>query len=177
MQVTRSFFIKTGTTLVIFVIIAMPVNVNLNTNIDINKDNEVFVHPRYLPQKNNEPYILDHTEPRIIGVASYYAHRFNKRITANGEVFNMYSLTAAHRTLPFNTLLRITNLRNNKIIYVRINDRGPYIKGREIDLSYGAARKLDMIYQGLEKVGIIVLGTVHEKADVKNVQKELDLYL
>ena len=78
----------------------------------------------------------------ISGKCSYYAHRFHGRLMANGKRFNMYAMTAAHKTLPFGTLLRITNLKNNKSVIVRITDRGPYIKGRHVDLSYGAAQKI-----------------------------------
>ena len=83
------------------------------------------------------------------GKASYYASQFQGRKTANGETFNMNELTAAHRSLPFGTWVRVTNLRNGRNVIVRINDRGPFIKGRVIDLSKGAAKKI-----GLEKSGI-----------------------
>lgn len=83
------------------------------------------------------------------GKASYYASRFQGRKTANGETFNMHELTAAHRFLPFGTWVRVTNLKNGRNVIVRINDRGPFIKGRVIDLSKGAAKRI-----GLEKSGI-----------------------
>ena len=89
-----------------------------------------------------------------IGQASYYAHKFHGRKTANGERFNMHEMTAAHRTLPFGTVLLVTNLSNDKSIIVRINDRGPFAKKRIIDLSYGAARELDFIHNGVTKVRI-----------------------
>jgi len=87
-------------------------------------------------------------------VASYYADKFHGRTTANGEKFNMYDMTAAHKTLPFGTRVRITNLENGRKVVVRINDRGPYIKGRTIDLSFAAARKLGMIQKGVVNVKI-----------------------
>lgn len=86
--------------------------------------------------------------------ASYYADYFHGRKTANGETFDMYELTAAHKTLPFGTLVKVTNLKNNKEVIVRINDRGPYIKGREIDLSLQGAEELDMIKAGVVPVKI-----------------------
>ena len=75
--------------------------------------------------------------------ASWYGPGFNGRTTANGEKFNMYALTAAHKTLPFNSKVRVTNLKNNKSVVVRINDRGPFIKSRVIDLSKAANKALD----------------------------------
>ena len=79
------------------------------------------------------------------GMASWYGKKFHGKKTASGERFNMYELTAAHRTLPFGTKVKVTNLENNKSVVVRINDRGPHVKGRIIDLSYAAAKKIDMI--------------------------------
>ncbi|HNF85341.1 MAG TPA: septal ring lytic transglycosylase RlpA family protein [bacterium] len=91
------------------------------------------------------------------GVASYYAHKFHGRKTANGEIFDMHKLTAAHRTLPFNTLVKVTNLKNNKTIQVRINDRGPFAKDRIIDLSLAAAQKIDMIGSGTAEVRLDII--------------------
>ena len=86
------------------------------------------------------------------GVASYYAHKYHGRTTANGERFDMNDMTAAHKTLPFGTRVRVTNLNNGKSVTVRINDRGPFVKGRVIDLSLAAAKKLDMVGPGLAEV-------------------------
>ncbi|MBS1272450.1 MAG: Endolytic peptidoglycan transglycosylase RlpA [Candidatus Marinimicrobia bacterium] len=87
-----------------------------------------------------------------VGIASYYAHGFHGKLTANGETFDMYGITAAHKTLPFNTIVRVTNLENDRSILVRINDRGPFIPGRMLDLSYGAAKKLGILGPGTAKV-------------------------
>ena len=96
--------------------------------------------------------------PKVItGVSSFYGTDFHGKLTANGEVFDMYGLTAAHKTLPLNTVVRVTNLANNKSLILRINDRGPYIKGRILDCSYGAAKKLDFIIQGTTKVRIEII--------------------
>lgn len=76
------------------------------------------------------------------GLASFYGNRFHNRKTANGERYNMHSMTAAHPTLPFNTRLRVKNVKNGKTVVVRINDRGPFYSSRIIDLSYGAAKRL-----------------------------------
>jgi len=97
--------------------------------------------------------------PYQVGDASYYGKRFHGRRTANGERFNMYKLTAAHRALPHGTLLRVTNVKNGRCVHVKVNDRGPYIKGRVLDVSYQAARELGMVRDGVTKVEIDVLGT------------------
>lgn len=91
------------------------------------------------------------------GLASYYAHRFHGRRTASGETYNENHLTAAHRRLPFGTRLKVTNLTNGREVYVRVNDRGPFIKGRIIDLSYAAAQELKMIREGVVKVSVEII--------------------
>ena len=91
------------------------------------------------------------------GQASYYAHKFHGRRTASGEPFNMHDLTAAHRKLRFGTRVRVTNLANGREVVVRINDRGPFHGKRIIDVSYGAARKLDMLGAGVVPVKVEVL--------------------
>jgi rare lipoprotein A len=96
---------------------------------------------------------------RNVGLASYYADKYQGRKTANGETFDTAKLTAAHKTLPFGTRVRVTNLDNGKSVEVRINDRGPYVAGRVIDLSPAAARKLDMLRAGVVRVRLDVLGT------------------
>ena len=93
----------------------------------------------------------------IKGISSFYAEDFHGKLTANGEVYDMYGLTAAHKTMPLNTICRVTNLENDKSLILRINDRGPYIKGRILDCSYGAAKKLDFINQGTTMVKIEVI--------------------
>ena len=93
----------------------------------------------------------------ITGVSSFYAEDFHGKLTANGEIYDMYGLTAAHKTLPLNTIVRVTNLDNNKSLILRINDRGPYVKGRILDCSYGAAKKLGFINNGTTKVKIEVI--------------------
>lgn len=89
--------------------------------------------------------------------ASYYAEQFHGKRTSNGEYFNMYSLTCAHKSLPFDTVIRVTNLSNGKQVDVRVNDRGPFVVGREIDLSKAAAVKLDMIKSGTAKVRLEIV--------------------
>jgi len=86
------------------------------------------------------------------GIASYYGERYQGRRTASGESFDMNKLTAAHRSLPFGTAVRVTNLTNHRSVVVRINDRGPYVGDRIIDLSLEAARQLDMTTAGIVQV-------------------------
>ncbi len=98
------------------------------------------------------------TYPKVqYGISSFYGEDFHGKTTANGEVFDMYGLTAAHKTLPLNTIIRVTNLENNKSLILRINDRGPYVKGRILDCSYGAALKLGFVGQGTARVKIEVI--------------------
>lgn len=94
---------------------------------------------------------------RQIGRASWYGPYHHGRKTANGEIYDMNALTAAHRTLPLGTWVRVTNLGNGRTVVVRLNDRGPYIDGRIIDLSRKAAEILDMVEKGLAEVSIEVL--------------------
>jgi rare lipoprotein A len=86
------------------------------------------------------------------GVASYYGRRFHGRLTANGETFDMNALTAAHPSLPFGTMVRVTNPRNSRSVIVRINDRGPFVAGRVIDLSRAAAKEIGLIRRGHAQV-------------------------
>jgi rare lipoprotein A len=88
------------------------------------------------------------------GTASYYAKKFHGRKTANGDIFHVDSLTAAHKTLPFGTMVKVTNLKNQKSVIVRINDRGMVGKKRVIDLSPAAAKAIGMIHSGLQKVRV-----------------------
>lgn len=117
--------------------------------------------PIYDPQADEDAVDLSDFEPprghRIIedlgtGSASFYGKRFHGRTTANGERFDMHDMTAAHRTLPFGSLVRVTNPRNGQQVVVRINDRGPFAKGRVIDLSRAAAEEIGMIRRGHARV-------------------------
>jgi len=92
------------------------------------------------------------TGQHFTGTASFYGPGFHGKKTASGERFDMYGLSAAHRTLPFGTVLRVTNLANGKTVEVRVNDRGPFKRGRVLDLSVGAARRLDMVGTGTARV-------------------------
>ncbi len=95
---------------------------------------------RYYPKKN-----LNYDEK---GIASWYGPKFHGKLTANGEIFNQYKLTAAHKTLPIPSAVKVTNLKNNKSLIVRINDRGPFVNDRIIDLSYQSAKRLNLLKSG-----------------------------
>ncbi|RWX47367.1 rare lipoprotein A, partial [Candidatus Electrothrix communis] len=97
------------------------------------------------------------------GLASWYGDPFHGRKTANGETYDMYGVTAAHKTLPMNTMLLVKNLTNGKTTTVRINDRGPFVDGRIIDLSYTTAKKLGVVQHGTEKVQLIALCATNEQ--------------
>jgi rare lipoprotein A len=98
---------------------------------------------------------------RETGTASWYGRESQGRTTASGEVFDMYGMSAAHRTLPLGTVIRVTNLDNYKSVAVKVNDRGPFVKNRILELSYGAARELDFIAQGTATVKIEALEPVN----------------
>jgi len=121
-------------------------------NILAYKDRGIKYYPKYVKKGVTR-----------ITKASWYGKPFHGRLTANGERYNMYKMTAAHRTYAMNTILKVTNLANKRSVKVRINDRGPFYSSRKIDLSYGAARKLGMIDKGVGKVKIEVISS-HEKA-------------
>lgn len=105
---------------------------------------------QYTPMTRREPYSAR-------GVASWYGRPFHGRKTANGETYNMYGMTAAHPTLPLPSYARVTNLNTGKSVIVRVNDRGPFLGDRAIDLSYTAALKLGYAHDGLAEVEITVI--------------------
>ncbi len=97
------------------------------------------------------------------GIASWYGPGFHGKKTASGEVYDMHALTAAHSTLPLNTLVHVTNLTNRKSVFVRVNDRGPFVGERVIDLSFCAAKKLDMVKPGTAPIRFTVIGPANSK--------------
>jgi rare lipoprotein A len=99
---------------------------------------------------------------RETGTASWYGKEFHGRKTANGEIFDMYGISAAHRILPLGTTIRVTNLDNYKSINVRVNDRGPFARNRVLDLSYGAAKELGFVAQGTARVKIEALEPIQD---------------
>jgi len=117
-------------------------------NILAYKDRGIKYYPRYVKQGLTK-----------VGKASWYGKPFHKRLTASGERYNMYSMTAAHRTYAMNTVLKVTNLANKRSVKVRVNDRGPFYRSRDIDLSYGAAKKLGITHKGIGRVKIEVVSS------------------
>ena len=97
------------------------------------------------------------SQPYQIGTASWYGEYFVGKPTASGEDFDMYDMTAAHPTLPLGSYVRVTNLRNGRAVVVKVNDRGPIVPGRIIDLSYGAAQVLEFEHRGLQRVRLDVV--------------------
>jgi len=113
------------------------------------------------------------------GQASWYGKKFHGRKTSNGEIYNMYAISAAHKTLPFETHIMVHNLKNDKKINVRINDRGPFVRGRIVDLSYAAAKKLGIVGTGTAPVEIIALGSAGKsksKGGSGGTDKPVDYY-
>ena len=131
--------------------------------------NEILdIIPRYEPYSRggNKDYTVrgisyqvlkDPTDYAQIGNASWYGRKFHGHLTSNGEIYNMYTLSAAHKSLPLPSFVRVTNLANNKQVIVRVNDRGPFHPDRIIDLAYGAAQRLGMLRLGTAKVKIELL--------------------
>jgi rare lipoprotein A len=126
------------------------------------------------------------TDDERTGIASWYGDPYHGRRTSNGEIYNKFAMTAAHRTLPFDTMVRVNCLENGKSVKVRINDRGPFVKDRIVDLSYAAAREIDMIGPGSARVRLDVLevtqnpfplsiqaGSFREKKNAENLKKSL----
>jgi rare lipoprotein A len=118
--------------------------------------------PAAVPQtieKNSSGASATHspTQPYEVGTASWYGEDFDGKPTASGEPFNMYDLTAAHPTLPLGTFVKVTNLHNRRAVVVRINDRGPIVPGRIIDVSYSAARMLRFHSKGIQRVRLDIV--------------------
>ncbi|MDR3346932.1 MAG: septal ring lytic transglycosylase RlpA family protein [Campylobacteraceae bacterium] len=118
---------------------------------------QATMKPYKIAGKTYYPTLVS-TGDTFSGVASWYGSDFHGKKTSNGEVYDMHKMTAAHKTFPMNTIVRVTNTKNNKSIIVRVNDRGPFVKSRIIDLSYAAASALDVANAGTAPVVVEVLG-------------------
>lgn len=121
------------------------------------KDTQATVLSRGSVPDNSAQAKSNNHSPYQVGIASWYGSYFEGKETASGEPYNMYELTAAHPTLPLGSWVRVTNLHNRRVVYVRINDRGPIVPGRIIDLSYGAASALHFTGRGLQRVRLDVV--------------------
>ncbi len=108
---------------------------------------------------NPQPVQKKKSKPYEVGPASWYGKLFHGKQTASGETYNMYEMTAAHPELPLGTRVKVTNLKNDKTVIVRVNDRGPLVPGRIIDLSYGAAQALGFSEKGVQKVRLDIVPT------------------
>lgn len=144
-----------------------------NIKVDIAKVPDAI--PRWEPidPSRSRPYIVlgkkyypmaEAHNYRQIGVASWYGRKFHGRRTALGERYDMNAMTAAHKTLPLPSYVQVRNLKNNRTVVVRVNDRGPFLHQRLIDLSYAAAYKLDMLGSGTSEVEVTALAPVHNPA-------------
>ncbi|UCF73150.1 MAG: septal ring lytic transglycosylase RlpA family protein [Deltaproteobacteria bacterium] len=120
----------------------------------------------YYPLPKGEGFVQE-------GMASWYGQEFHRRKTSSGEIFNMYGKTAAHKTLPFGTYVKVENLSNLREIVVRINDRGPFVKGRIIDLSYAGAQEIGLIGPGVTRVRVVALSKEVGKITSGNTVKPL----
>ncbi|AFZ49780.1 rare lipoprotein A [Dactylococcopsis salina PCC 8305] len=129
-------------------------SVGLSSTLSETATAETFKSWREINQTDHSNSLL----ARMQGKASWYGSRFHGRRTASGERFNAYAHTAAHRSLPFGTKVRVTNLRNGRSVVVRINDRGPSSRGRVIDLSRAAAQNIGMLRSGVAPVRIEIIG-------------------
>lgn len=130
------------------------------------KKKKIAVTPPALKTRPPEPGPLPPAPPQAPpagtaerGLASWYGHPYHGRPAADGEIYDMEKLVAAHRTLPFQTMVRVRNLNNGKTVDVRIIDRGPFVQGRIIDLSHAAAREIELIGPGVAMVEVTVIGT------------------
>ncbi|AFY71079.1 rare lipoprotein A [Thalassoporum mexicanum PCC 7367] len=110
-----------------------------------------------VPEAQKAMHKLDHTNNVMYGTASWYGPYFHGRMTANGEIFEQTEFTAAHKSLPFNTYLKVTNMETGNSVVVRINDRGPYVGDRVLDLSYAAAAQIDLDQRGIGTVEMMIL--------------------
>jgi len=140
--------------------------INLSDSSLVEKEYEKLANERNFYITTPAPAaLLDHG---IIS-ASWYGKKFNGRETANGEKYEESALTAAHKTFPFGTILKVTNLRNHKSVFVRINDRGPYVEGRSLDLSKGSAKALGILKHGVVKVKIEELSVPSQSAPINSL--------
>jgi len=110
-----------------------------------------------VPRQTSNARQAKRARPYQVGTASWYGEYFEGKETASGEPYDMYDLTAAHPTLPLGSLVKVTDLHNGRVVFVRINDRGPIVPGRIIDLSYGAAQKLHFTQKGLQRVRLDIV--------------------
>ena len=128
-----------------------------NSSITTPKKKEKKKSSKKQKAKSNKKKTFDKSKMVYKGISSYYGPKFHGKLTANGEIFDMYGVTAAHKEFPFNTVTRVTNENNGKSLIIRINDRGPYVGDRILDCSFVAAKKLGFVSEGTAPVKIEIL--------------------
>ena len=154
-----------------------------SNNYSSSEDKKTYSHPTM------KPYVVRGIKyyPTVVnvgdefdGIASWYGPDFHGKLTSNGETYNMHDMTAAHKTLPMNTIVKVTNVENGLTTIVRVNDRGPFVASRIIDLSNAAAHKIEMVNKGTAPVSIEILGfeakgktTISKKKDLQTVPQEM----
>ena len=136
--------------LAIFLLVSLGAAQGPNSSVSVNNQSQKTKSSATTAKK-------PHAKPYQVGTASWYGDYFEGKATASGEPFDMYDLTAAHPTLPLGSWVKVTNLRNRKVVVVRVNDRGPVVPGRIIDLSFGAAQALQFNGRGLQPVRLDVI--------------------
>jgi rare lipoprotein A len=134
----------------------------------VSSKSEPTMKPYTINGKTYYPTTVN-TRDTFSGTASWYGKDFHGRRTSNGEIYDMYKMTAAHKTFPMNTMVKVINTKNNKSAIVRINDRGPFVQSRIIDLSYAAALAVDMINSGTTSVRLEILGFGKDEASKQSV--------
>ncbi len=131
-----------------------PTNARINNSKSVQ---QATMRPYVINGKTYYPTVVN-VGDKASGIASWYGPDFHGKKTSNGEIYNMHNLTAAHKTLPMNTMVKVTHVNNGKTVIVRINDRGPFVAGRVIDLSKAAATSINMIGTGTAPVKLEVVG-------------------
>jgi rare lipoprotein A len=152
MTILIKYFTRTSSLILLFILISCASVPKFTINKETREENRKADNE--LQQKYKNVSLVLET---VIGPASFYAEQFHGRLTSNGEVYDMNGLTAAHNTYPPNTIIRVTNLSNNKKVIIRVNDHFPKHPTRIIDLSKGTAQVLDMIKDGVTEVKLEVL--------------------
>ena len=154
---------------IVFIIILVAVSVGFN--LSDTSAGEINGAAKITVSKDAEPNMTSvNFNDKGVMTASWYGPHFHGKLTANGEQYNQMALTAAHKSLPFGTVLQVTNLKNGKSVIVRINDRGPFIEGRDLDLSKGTALNLGMMGRGVIKVKVseVVLNSEPHQISTSN---------
>tara|TARA_B100000945_G_C20422272_1_gene618648 strand:+ start:3557 stop:4048 length:492 start_codon:yes stop_codon:yes gene_type:complete len=144
-------------TFILLIILGILFSCTPSPRYQANYNKSKTLKQKKIKKKSNKTSTFNKNKMVYTGISSYYGHKFHGKLTANGEVFDMYGLTAAHKEMPFNTIVRVTNKNNGKSLIIRINDRGPYIDGRILDCSFGTAKKLGFVKEGITAVKIEVI--------------------